>query len=89
MKKSVDQSPHSLLHASNATLPSEEYLFQITDPFELEQLEKRLYKLSKLYINDAKIYDRIESLLGIARARHFTMHMKNKTRKPNKGVTNE
>jgi len=75
LSKGIDQNAHSLLHASNATLPTREYLMQIEDPKELEHIERRLKKLEQLYVHDEKIHTRISDLLHYARGLHFHMHM--------------
>lgn len=75
LSKGIDQNAHSLLHASNATLPTEDYVHQIQDPVELEHLERRLSKLRKIYIKDEKVFKRIDHLLNLVRGKHFHQHM--------------
>jgi hypothetical protein len=75
LTKGIDQNAHSLLHASNATFPTREYLAQVEDPKELEHIERRLKKLEQLYINDPDLHKRVSDLLHYVRGRHFHMHM--------------
>lgn len=75
LNKGIDQNAHSLLHASNTTLPTVDYIRQIEDPEELEHLERRLKKLEQLYIRNNDIHDRITKLLHAARGRHFHKYL--------------
>lgn len=82
LSKGIDETAHSLLHASNATLPTMEYVNQISDPKELEHLERRLKKLEQLYVQDEKIHERVEELLHRVRGRHFQMYMEGQVVSP-------
>lgn len=56
-------NPHSLLQASNASLPTEDYIRQVDDPAELQVLRRRLGKLEQMYIHDPDIHERLKHLL--------------------------
>lgn len=68
MEKAIDHRPHSLLSASNETLPSKEYIFQISNPEEIRQLLRRLDKLQQMYAHNHDIYQRVDDLIHAAHA---------------------
>jgi hypothetical protein len=67
VSKAVGSASHSLLQASNASLPTDDYIRQVTDLNELQALKRRLEKLEQMYIRDPDIHERVSHLLHMAR----------------------
>lgn len=79
LSKAVDQEPHSLLHASHATLPTEDYVVGLSGESGMEELNHlipRLKKLLEMYARDEEIYKRVDRLLAVARGRFHLLYMR-------------
>jgi len=81
----IDRESHSLLNASHRVLPTEEYIYSITDQTEIEHLIDRLKRLRKLYLHDGRLHGEIDKLYNAAIGRDFHLHRQLEMGRP--GVT--